>query len=342
MEGRARALPFYIMLRTKSLISQLTDIPREWVFEYYLKLEEKLTGQDIKMTSVFNPKEKNPSMFVYYAKNAAAYKFKDFSSQDKSGDGVTLVQIMFNLATRGEAAHKIIQDYNQWMLTNSEDYALREFKIRSKYKVTEFTARGWNTLDKNYWTKYGITSKILEHYNVTPLEEYKMTKEEEGETKELVIKGQYIYGYFRQDGTLYKIYQPKVTDNKFIKVKEYIQGTDQLTYFKEYLVICSSLKDMMSLNRLGFSNIESVAPDSENTLISENVIASYKSKYKGVCTLFDNDPAGIKSMEKYKEKYDIPSAHLAMSKDLSDSIKDHGIDEVREQIIPLLRQTLKI
>lgn len=326
------------MIRTKSLIANLADVPREWVFEYYLKLSEKLTGQDIKITSVFNPLEKNPSMYVYYAVKAGAYKFKDFSSHDKSGDGISLVQLIFNLTTRGEAAHKIIQDYNQWTLDNKEDYNLREFKVRTKYRVMEFVTRSWNTLDKNYWGKYHIGSKLLELYNVTALDSYKMSKElEDGSLQDLVIKGQFIYGYFRNDGTLYKIYQPKVRDNKFIKVKEYIQGTDQLTYKGDYLVICSSLKDMMAMRKLGFNNIEVVAPDSENSLIGEHIITAYKHKYKAVVTLFDNDEPGILAMKKYKERYDLNHVHLPVEKDLSDAIEKHGVDEIRNQITPLLK-----
>lgn len=328
------------MIRTKSLISKLSDVPREWVFEHYLKLDEKLTGQDLKITSVFNPLEKNPSMFIYYATSAGAYKFKDFSSQDRSGDGVSLVQMMFDLTTRGEAAHKIIEDYNQFTLNNKENYELREFKIRAKYKVTDFTKRGWNTLDKNYWTSFHIGSRILDFYNVVPLESYRMTKEEDGELKELIITGQYIYGYFRNDGSLYKIYQPKVTDSKFIKVKEYIQGTDQLTFKVPYLVICSSLKDMGAFKRLGFTNCECVAPDSENTLINEAVISSYKHKYKKVMTLFDNDPAGIAAMEKYAINYKLAKVHLNLSKDLSDSIRDLGVENVRDIITPLLKEAI--
>ena len=330
------------MLRTKALISNLNEVPREWVFEYYLKLTEKLTGQDIKMTSVFNPLEKNPSMFVYFSKNTQSYKFKDFSSHDRSGDAIALVQMMFNLSSRGDAAFKIIEDFNQWTLNNKEGYEVREFKLRAKFKVTDATPRGWNTLDKNYWSKYHIGSRILEFYNVTPLESYKMSKEEDGSVKELEIKGQFIYGYFRNDGLLYKIYQPKVRDTKFIKIREYIQGSDQLTYDVPYLVICRSLKDMMALKKLGFSNIEMIAPDSENTLIGEHMVAAYKHKYKNVCTLFDNDAAGIAAMQKYQDRYDIPSVHLELEKDISDAIEAHGLDKVREIITPLLRQALNV
>lgn len=328
------------MLDTRTLIAGINEVPREWVFEYYLKINEKLCGQDVRMKSPFNSNDKNPSACVYFSK-AACYKFKDFST-GVSGDGVTLVQILFKLSSRGEAAHKIIEDYNQFVLTNSEDYSLREFKVYQKYRVTEFHKRLWTNLDQKYWMNYHIGSKLLELYHVAPLESYKMTKEEDGDLKELTIKGHYIYGYFRLDGSLYKIYQPMVKENKFIKVRDYIQGTDQLTMKVPYLIICSSLKDIMGFIKLGYHNAEAVAPDSENNLIAEHVITAYKHKYKSVAVLFDNDQPGIDAMKKYGDRYSLRPVHLSMSKDLSDSIRDHGIHKVKETITPLLKQALNV
>lgn len=329
------------MIITKALISDLKEVPMTWVFENYLKLGQKLTGQDVKIRSPFGTEDKVPSTVIYYHRASAVYKFKDFST-GKHGDRITLVQMLFDLSTRGEAAFKIIEDYNQAILNNKTDGALREFKVQQKYKVVEFKKRSWNNIDQKYWTQFHIGSKLLEHYNVFPLESYTMEKEEEGEVKRLVIEGRHnIYGYFRTDGTLYKIYQPMVKDSKFIKVREYIQGTDQLTYKTKYLVICSSLKDVMAFMKLGYKEAEAIAPDSENTLIPAHVISSYKLKYKAVCTLFDNDKPGIDAMAKYGEKYDLNGVILPMSKDLSDSMKDHGILQVKEVLTPLLKQALK-
>lgn len=326
------------MINTTSLISDLTQIPKEWAFEFYLKLNEKLTGQDIKIKSIFNPNDKVPSLCIYVHNNK--YKFKDFST-DISGDAISFVQKLFNLTSRGEASYKIIQDYNQFMLTNTEDYSLREFKVQQKYKVTDFKKRLWNNIDQKFWTSFHIGSKDLELYNIAPLEEYTMQKEVDGELKELRIKGHYIYGYFRKDGTLYKIYQPYVKDSKFIKIKDYIQGSDQLTLKQPYLIIGSSLKDIICITKLGFKNIEVIAPDSENTLIPESFILSYQHKYKKICTLFDNDEAGIRAMQKYESKYKLPYVHLNMSKDLSDSIRDFGLRNIRDIIKPLLIEKLK-
>jgi len=330
------------MISTKSLISDLNQIPREWPFEHYLKLTEKLIGQDIKIKSVFNANDKNPSLCVYFTTATQKYKFKDFST-DISGDGVSLVQNLFKLITRGEAAHKLIEDYNQFMLTNTEDYSLREFKVHQKYKVVNFETRPWTTIDQKFWTQFHIGSKDLEFYYVRPLEHYTMQKEDDNETKRLRIRGFNIYGYFRKDGTLYKIYQPYVKENKFIKVKDYIQGSDQLTLKVPYLIILSSLKDMMAFGHLKFKNAETIAPDSENTLISESYINSYKLKYKAICTCYDMDEAGIRAMQKYKDKYDLPFVQLkGFSKDLSDSIRDFGINKVREVIQPLLTNVLTL
>lgn len=326
------------MLSTKSLICSIDQVPREWVFEYYLKLEEKLTGQDVKIKSVFTV-DKTPSMCIYYAK-VGKYMFKDFSS-NKAGDGVTLIMEMFKLSTRGETAHKIIEDYNQFTLTNKEDFSLREFKIRQKYKVQHFETRQWNVSDSKYWLSFKIGSSLLEKYNVVPLDSYKMQKEEEGEVKELMMKGPRIYGYFRKDGTLYKIYQPMTRDSKFIKVQDYVQGTDQLTMKVPYLVISSSLKDIMTFEKMRYKNAESVAPDSENTLIPEHIIHAYRHKYEGICTMFDNDAAGIKAMKNYEERYGIPGVLLNLSKDHSDSVKDRGVEKVREVLTPLLTKALK-
>lgn len=327
------------MIRTKLIASNVSEVPREWVFEYYLKCD-KLTGQDLKFKSIFNASDKEPSFFVYYSKSLGHYEFKDFSV-GKSGDGVTLVKEMFKLTTRGEASHKIIEDYNKVVLLDKEDYSLRTFKIQQRYKVTGFETRVWNTVDQKYWTAFHIGSKLLEKYKIAPLASYTMTKEEDGEIKQLNIQGRsHIYGYFRLDGTLHMIYQPMVKDCKFIRIKDYIQGTDQLTFKVPYLVICSSKKDLMGFSKLGYNNAEAVAPNSENTIIPEHIIAGYKIKYKAVCTLFDNDKAGIEAMKNYKEKYNIPGVHLKMSKDLTDSMRDHGVFKVRDTLTLLLKSVL--
>lgn len=321
------------MFTTKNLVHNIKDVPATWIFEKYCKLNEKLEGQDVKIKSLFNTKERTPSMCIYVAKEGY-YIFKDFST-GKGGTAISLVQQLFNLNYR-EACLKVIETYNDFVLHNNGGYDLGEFKQQSRYKVTSHKVRTWTTQDQYFWTQFNIGSKLLEAHNVKPLESYCMTKDD----KELCIKGLYLYGYFKADGSLYKIYQPKTLDKKFIKVSSYIQGMHQCTGEK-YLIVTSSLKDIMSIKSLKLANLDVIAPDSENTMLKQDMMEELRDKYKKIIVMFDNDDAGIKAMQSYKEKYHfIEIALLPMSKDISDSIKDYGAKEVRNRLVPILDKKL--
>ena len=326
------------MISTKNLVSDLRDVPREWVYEYYLNLKERLIGQDVKMLSAFNAKDKVPSMFIY-TDGSNFYKFKDFSSGNQ-GDGIELVKCLFNLESRGHAANKIINDYQEFLSHNDAPVTL-EFKFHDKFKVVDYEMRHWNSQDSKFWTSFSISSALLAKYNVVPLAYFTMEKkEEDGSMTSFKFTKPYLYGYFRQDGELYKIYMPKNLDKKFIKVQNYVQGIDQLTYEAKYLVITSSLKDLMCFNKLGIGNVECIAPDSENTMIGESVMNKLSKRYFKTIILFDNDEPGIKAAQRYKDKYGFNYVVLEMSKDLSDSVKDHGVEAVRDKLLPLLKEAL--
>jgi hypothetical protein len=325
------------MISTNTIISDLNDVPREWVFEYYLNLTERLSGQSLKIKSVFSNKDKVPSMCIYID-SSGKYRFKDFSS-GYCGDGLNLVMYLFNLQSRGKASFKVLEDYNEYISNNT--YEILDYKPESRYAVSDYEIRHWTTLDKSYWQIYKLNSTIMGEYNVYPLSFYKMIKEDEGRILDsFTVEANFIYGYFREDGSLYKIYTPKNKDNKFIKVSDYIQGTDQLKFESKYLIILSSLKDLMCFKILQIGNTECIAPDSENSVIPSNFMKTYLDKFSKIIILFDNDEAGVKSAKKYKKQYGIDYINLELSKDLSDSIKDHGIDKVRSEVFELLKNKL--
>ena len=325
------------MLSTVNFITSIIDVPREWIFEYYLNLSARLYGQTLKIKSIFNPGEKTESMYIYYDDNKGYYRFKDFST-GYGGDSSNLVMYLYNLS-RKQANLKIVLDYAKYIEDNNYD-PVTEYKIAATYKVSDFTVRHWNILDQAYWTDFHIGSKQLSKYEIMPLEYYVLSKNEEDIETSFTIKGEHIYGYFKEDGTLYKIYQPKNKEKKFIKVLNYIQGSEQLTYNTKYLLIISSLKDLMAFNALGIQNIEGVVPDSENSLLPDSLIAYYKEKYTKIITLLDNDKAGISAMEKYKEKHGINYVIPPAEKDIADCVKVHGIEVTRDKLLPLLKQAL--
>ena len=97
----------------------------------------------------------------------------------------------------------------------------------------------------------------------------------------------------------------------------------------------------MCLRQFNF-NIEVIAPDSENTIIKPYVINNLRKKFSKIITLFDNDQAGHNAINKYLLHYRIHGTYLEIEKDLSDAVKLHGIDEIREFITPLLSKILKL
>ena len=326
------------MISTKTIVSDVVDVPREWIFEFYLKLDEKLNGQDLKLKSIFNPKDKNPSMCIYVdAKNN--YRYKDFSS-GRGGDALDLVKDLFNLSTRGTASFKVIQDYNQYLKDNgySQNYNIR---VQSRYQVTDYEMRHWTNFDQKFWSSFRISSKELEKYNVVPLNHYILTREDSNNgSNSLTIQSRYLYGYFKDDGSLYKIYQPKSKDNKFLKVKDYTQGLEQLQFDKPYLIIVSSLKDLLAFNMMAIGGIEAIAPDSENTMVPDVVMQKAFKKYKKVLVLFDNDDPGRESAKRYKDKYGLTYIDFTLSKDIADALKEYGIEKTRSELFPLLKQAL--
>ena len=311
------------MFSSKKAVFDISQVPPAWIYEYYLKLPNTLNGQDIKIKSAFNPNDNNPSMFIYYNSATKNYRFKCFST-GKFGDGVQMVMYMKDILYV-EAIKMIMSDYVKFLESNT--YTTEEIVPEEKWKVTEYAKRQWNKDDADYWTPYNIGSKLLNHYNVIPLQSFTMSRSDESFTR----SGKRLYGYFSKTGNLLRIYMPG-GGRKFLIVESQIQGWDQIRK-KSRLFICSSLKDIMSMRSLNFDG-DYIAPNSENSYIDPimNWINTYDEKY----VIFDNDIAGIKMMNTYKEKYGIPFLHINLSKDISDSVRDHGSQVVKDYMTRLL------
>ena len=307
------------MFSSRKAVVEIDDVPTKWIFEHYLRLQEKLTGQDVRLKSIFNEFDNDPSMYVYFSSKTSDYRFKCFST-GKTGSGIDLVKHLYDLNYR-DAVLKLVDEYKAFL--NKEDYVSTPVIPVERWSIDSYKTRSWTTDDAKYWTQFNIGSKLLEKYNVKPLAEYVLSRGMESFSR----RGSKVYGYFNANDDLCKIYQPG-SEKKFLMIKNYIQGWDQIEG-KELLLVCSSLKDIMSVKSLGIE-CDCVAPNSENSSIDSIVewIKAYPKKY----IIFDNDTAGIKAMERYKKEYGIPFIHVDLSKDISDSIRDHGAKKVKEYL----------
>tara|TARA_R100001480_G_scaffold59854_2_gene72556 strand:- start:60 stop:1034 length:975 start_codon:yes stop_codon:yes gene_type:complete len=324
------------MLSTKNIIFSVNDVPSFWAFQYYLNTEP-LTGQDVKIKSIWNLGDSVPSMCIYVNKQKREYYFKDFST-GKYGNKINLVQELFKM-NFSDAVTKLIADYNKFIKSGGS--IINNVKPAAKWEISYIHKRDWTKSDAQYWMQYRIGKKTLTYFNVFPIEYYDMSKNDNGTISSLKIEGEAIYGYYNKADVCFKIYQPHKSRHKFHKISNYIQGLDQLNYDQRLLVICSSLKDAMCLRALNFS-LEVLAPDSENTMIKPHVILNLQSKYEYIITLFDNDKAGLKAMKKYKDAYSIDGVTLPLSKDLSDSVREHGYDKVRKTLGPLIKKCINV
>lgn len=317
------------MISTKGFID-IKDVPVTWVFEYYGNLSEKLAGQDVRIKSLFNSNDKTPSMFIYLKKDKGVYYYKDFSSNN-GGDFIDFVQKLFELPDRFTAMQKITTDYSKHK--PADTFTIQTFRPVAKFKVDSCVLRNWNTNDAKYWEQYEISSKMLEYYNIKPIEEYVMFKEEDDLYKSITVKSSILYGYFNKEGELCKIYQPTNTKKKFLKIKDYIQGSDQITK-GDNLFIASSMKDGICLKKM-FPGFDFIAPDSENSMINKEFVNNLE--YNNIYIIFDNDDAGKNSTQRYCSIFPkLKPIYLQVEKDVADAVKVHGSAKIKNILQYLL------
>lgn len=322
------------MFCTRNYSIDIKEVPIIWTFSYYGNIPvEQFNGDQFKIKSIFNTADNTPSLSFYLAQEGRVkkYRFNDFSTGYK-GSHIDFVMCKYGINYHA-ACIKIVNEYNDW-LSKGGVYEEGNVVPKGKYKVTDYKIRKWTNLDALFWTKFNIGSRLLERYNVKPLSYYTMYREDNTFT----VEGDHIYGYFTNDGLLYKIYQP-YSSQKFIKICDYLQGSDQVKG-NLFLIYLASLKDLMSFESLELK-MDSKAPDSENTLISPDEVEKDKKNYRKILVLFDNDDAGIKSANLYKEKYDIEPVFLNYGeKDLSDHFNKFGPQKVSRWLIPLIHKKI--
>jgi hypothetical protein len=311
------------MFSSRKTVFTGKDVPSKWIFEHYLKLDQKLEGQDVKIKSVFNPLDKDPSLVVYVNRRYNDYYFRCFST-GVGGNGIELVKLVCGLSF-SDAVRQIVSDYQQYLENGGLEQQI-EYVPQEKWRIAQMSRRNWNKNDVDFWSPYNIGSRILEKYNVIPVSNYVLQRGDETRTLDKSMGKVYAY---RTGESVYKIYEPMNSERKFTTFMNHLQGWDQIQG-KDTLFICSSLKDAMSLDSLGI-DADFIAPSSENANIEPIIewIRDYPKKY----VIFDNDSTGLRMMQRYEQQYGLPYIHLELSKDVSDSVRDHGARVVKSNII---------
>lgn len=269
-------------------------------------------------------KEKTPSCKVF---GNSPLMYKCFGC----GSNGTIIQLITTkyAVTYNEALQIIANDHNitnNFISKNQVGLILQE----SHSKLVKNTAIQvryckWNTKLLDYWKQYSISLKSLEKYHIKPIDYYWIN----------YSRFKTDFGFAYKVNTRFKILQPNELDFKWTsncKI-ENIQGFMQLEP-SNLLIITSSLKDIACLNE-NF-NLQCIAPSSENSYLPEDKIEWLKVNYKRIIVYFNNDKAGIKASEDYKQKYgfDYILNPKTISKDPSDAFKNNE----KTQLIEFLKE----
>jgi 5S rRNA maturation endonuclease (ribonuclease M5) len=301
-----------------------SHIPQEEIYAHYI-------GEPVEhSTKICSPlRDDNvPSFaFYYHRNNSGTLMFYDFATKD-SGDAIIFVALLFGIGFK-DALWKIAYDFN---LSSLEITPERQLIIQAKRLIQKqqvkigIKQREWQRHDATFWKSFGITKATLEKYNVVPIQYVFFN----GDASK-VDKHAYAYIEFKDKEVSYKIYQPFSAEYKWINNANYTvhQGYTKLPKKGDLLIITKSLKDVMSLRDV--MKIPSIGLQSESVMMKDSVMDEYKSRFKKVICLFDNDAAGIKLSTEFSSRYNVP--HFFIPKitesvtDFSDMVKEIGVDK---------------
>ncbi len=314
-------------LSLDSILDKTTEYD---IYSYYI-------GDKFDIGKIMNSplrEDKNPSFGIFKSNKYGNLLFKD-QSTGKCGDCITFVSELFNISKR-EATIRIISDIENNNLSFSTEGVCVQEDYKSTSTIISVNKKPFCKTDDNYWNQFYLFREDLRHFNVYPISEYWLN--------EIVQPWSYKWdnpGYAYEIYTKYKVYLP-LADKRSKWISNCglydIQGYEQLDGYGDLLIITKSLKDVMVLYKLGY---QSIAPQGENHSIPEKVMSILKDRFTNIIVFYDNDKAGCAGAQKIADKFELKTIFIPENnpKDISDYIKEYGIDRSKELLKQLLDDT---
>lgn len=154
----------------------------------------------------------------------------------------------------------------------------------------------WRYHHKKYWEQYHINPDLYPIVGLTPISKAIMVYDRQSTSTLPVDTLSFAYKF---PSHRVKIYNPYSTKCKWVgNTNVYdVYGIDSISG-KDSLIITSSAKDLLVLKTY-LKDYDIVAPNGEGYSIPYDLI----SKYTNVYLWYDNDEAGIKYANKWKQQY---------------------------------------
>ena len=196
-------------------------------------------------------------------------------------------------------------------------------------QIKDFTNK-----ELEWWNQFGISIKLLKKYHVFSLQHVFIN----GELKFSSTEKCPIYGYYfgkdKNGDEKWKIYFPTRAEARFLNNtnKKLLQGYKQLPKTGDLLVITKSMKDVIAMYGFG---IAACAPNSETLFISDKQLEEFKQRFKHILVIYDSDRPGRSNMAKIRREYPELNYYFLpkyLSKDFTDSIKQVGVDKMKELV----------
>ncbi|MHA2366949.1 MAG: toprim domain-containing protein [Candidatus Hodarchaeales archaeon] len=281
----------------------------------------------------------NPSFGIYWSKKYSnKLLFKDLAKGVK-GDCFVFVSEKYGISYNN-AILKVILDFR------IQDY----FKVPKVVKITpqkrppklidkdnlpkpneniiQVRIRDWQPHDIKFWNRFGITIDILRRYNVYPIDYIFLNTN-------IIKADKHSYAYHEQKDGIdrFKIYQPYSDKLKWLSnfIEGTLSGWTQMPNKGDKLIITSSLKDVMTLVRLGF---HSISPQTETYTFKNHIINELNKRFNEIYIFYDYDKAGIQNAFKNHREYGfIPIfTKSTILKDPSDYFEKRGGGELHKRI----------
>jgi hypothetical protein len=263
------------------------------------------------------------SLFTNTSRLSREYAWKD-SGTGEFGDIYKLVMIICGCKNRASAIARVKQDFFSDKGSEIARQGISAPKNVDPAHI-KLKSRAYDHEDLQWWNKKtGADEEILKHFCTRRVQYYWMYDSQNTPS----FCNDRVYSY--RIGDHYQLYFPhRDRDRRFRNdfTDEHLLGYNQLRYQSDTLIITKSMKDIITQYVLGY---ESVSPRGEHTPIPERFMILFKSKFKRIVTLFDNDG-------KHRAwAYDCPSIELPIlptkEKDSSDYYDSFGGDYTKEVI----------
>lgn len=274
--------------------------------------------------------DKSPSFSLFWGKNGHLL-YKDFGT-GKSGDCIEFVKQLTHQSTR-----EVTKELTDLFTSNNIKRPLKRKRVKKvpenstdiQIKKMDFNEEGLS-----YWKSFGIDLETLNKYEVYQVKKVWIN----GDLKVSYTKGNPIFAYIIYDRI--KIYQPLNRDNRFFTNcnRYYIQGWKQLNKSNETLIITKSLKDVMLLDKLGYS---AIAPNAESYTIPDIIITEINKTFDNIIVLYDRDVAGVVNARKLVKSHNFDFRFINKKykvKDVSDFYKKYGKVQTKKLLSNLINK----